>query len=480
MSESEKKVVVPPRLSGRRRIYASENEITPENVAGVLSNAYGEHTANIGQIKFLYDYYRGIQPILDRVKEVRPTICNRIVVNHAQECVSFKVGYQLSEPIQYVSRIGKDDDTYSAKIARLNDMMFAEDKASMDHDLFEWMCICGLGERLVLPDTASDTETGGAPFEIYTIDPRDAFVIYSPSFEHKPMAGVVISHSAEFVDTFTVYTPGRVYTVRDNLLVDMRDNVLGIPLIEYELNNARMGVFEAALPILDAINAVESNRLDGIEQTVQSLIKFINCDIDEATFAGMLALGAVKVKSVDGQKGDVDIIKNDLDQTQTQVTKDDLYQSFLNISGMPNRNVGSGASDTGAAVVLRDGWTLAESHAKSYELQFKKAERSFLRVVLRICSRSKETDIGLNIGEIDMAFNRRNYDNILTKSQVLTTMLAEGSIHPLLAYRACGLFVDPEAAYLMSEEWVEEHGERAPETVSEPQNVTSSAGQPQQ
>ena len=258
------------------------------------------------------------------------------------------------------------------------------------------------------------------------------------------------------------------------------DNVIGIPLVEYELNNARMGVFEAALPILDAINAVESNRMDGIEQTVQSLIKFINCDIDEDTFAAMLSLGAVKVKSVDGQKGDVDIIKNDLDQTQTQVTKDDLYQAFLNITGMPNRNVGSGASDTGAAVVLRDGWTLAESHAKSYELQFKKAERAFLRLVLKICDKSKDTSIGLSLSEIDMAFNRRNYDNILTKSQVLTTMLAEGSIHPLLAYRACGLFVDPEAAYLMSEDWDREHGISEVGQSQKPVNITSAAGQPQQ
>ena len=32
-------------------------------------------------------------------------------------------------------------------------------------------------------------------------------------------------------------------------------------------------------------------------------------------------------------------------------------------------------------------------------------------------------------------------------------MLNDDSIHPLLAFEHCGMFVDPQSAYEMSEEW---------------------------
>ena len=78
-----------------------------------------------------------------------------------------------------------------------------------------------------------------------------------------------------------------------------------------------------------------------IEQFVQSFIKFVNCDIDEETFKAFKEMGAIKVKSSSGEKADVDIISQELNQTQTQVTKDDLYQTVLIICGMPDRK-GSG------------------------------------------------------------------------------------------------------------------------------------------
>ena len=216
-----------------------------------------------------------------------------------------------------------------------------------------------------------------------------------------------------------------------------------------------MGVFEPALPLLDALNSIESNRLDGVEQTVQSLMKFINCDITEDGFTDMLKLGAIKIDSRDGVAADVDIIQNTLDQQQTEVTKNDIYDAILNICGMPKSTSSSGG-DTGAAVLLRDGWTMAESHAKSFELQLKKAERNTLRVVLNICKQTSDCDIDLRIRDIELVFNRRNYENIQVKAQVLTTMLSSTSIHPELAFQACGLFSDPDAAYAKSMEYKEE------------------------
>ena len=95
-----------------------------------------------------------------------------------------------------------------------------------------------------------------------------------------------------------------------------------IPIFEYPANNARLGSFEIVLPLLDAINNVESNRLDGVEQFIQAFVKFVNCDITTDDFVALKELGAIKVKSADGANADVDIVTQELNQVQTQTLVD--------------------------------------------------------------------------------------------------------------------------------------------------------------
>lgn len=481
---------------GRLAIQTSVDEIGPENVVSVLDKALPLFGYNQSQCLYLWRYFKGDQPILwEKTKDVRPEIDYRVVENHAQEIVDFKVGYQLAEPMQYVLRHhdgstgplgGESDETEDGRETHLGDMnelntlMHADGKDFSDRELFEWMCVTGIGFRI-----CEASQDGDAPFEQHCLSPLETFVVRSSAYHHRPMLGVWVGRLADGTPVYNAWTDEWLFhVVGDRVVGEERHSYGRVPIVEYQLNMARMGVFEAALPLLDAINAVESNRLDGIEQTVQSLMKFVNCDIDEETFLAMLKLGAVKVSSQEGVKGDVDFIRNDIDQTQTQVTKQDLYQAIVNICGMPNRNGTSGSSsDTGAAVLLRDGWSLAESHAKGYELEFKRAEREFLRVALGICSQSKDTSIDLRIRDIELAFNRRNYENLLVKVQSLTTMLPESfHIHPEVAFRHSGLFSDPESAYLQSLKWTEENREAAPAQLAGAQPFGGpgpQAGQPE-
>lgn len=452
-------------MSGRREIRTSETEITPDNVVEVLLKALSIHALNQSEIDYLWRYYKGEQPIRYRTKDVRPEICNKIVENRANEIVSFKVGYLCGEPIQYVSRTGAESSV--SQINALNEYMFAEDKASEDQKLIEWQMICGTAYRLVLPDAADEVDE--APFELYTLDPRETFVVYSNEIGNKPMMAVKCSKDDDEILWYSIYTEKQFFLIRDSMLLHYEPHALGtIPIFEYPANNARLGSFEIVLPLLDAINNVESNRMDGVEQVVQAFMKFINCDITADEYESFMELGAIKVKSVDGQMADVSMVTTELNQTQSQTLKDDYYDAILTICGMPNRNGGSSTSDTGSAVLLRDGWSDAEARAKDSENVFKRSERQMLKLVLRICR-----DIGglnLLMKDIDIKFTRRNYDNIQSKSQVLISMLSEPKIHPQLAFQHSGMFSDAESAYTMSMEYYEEQQQKAQEMFSNNEN----------
>lgn len=434
------------QMNGRRVIRTSVREINRENLLEVLLKALSDHALNRSEIDYLWNYYRGKQPILHRTKEVRPEICNKIVENRANEIVSFKVGYLCGEPIQYVGRNGEEATTKA--ITALNELMFAEDKATKDQEIVEWQMICGTGYRLVLPDEPGEDDE--APFEIHTLDPRDTFVVYSNEIGHKPMMGVKYYKDDEQILHFSIYTENRYFLVEGDRIIEEKAHALDtIPIFEYPANNARLGSFEIVLPLLDTINNIESNRMDGMEQTIQAFIKFVNCDITAADFKELKDLGAIKVKSVDGATADVDVVTNDLNQDQSQTLKEDCYNAILTICGIPNRNGGSSTSDTGAAVLLRDGWSLAEARAKDSEHMFKKSEKKMLKLVLRIC-RDLGDGVNLRLKDIDMKFTRRNYEAIQSKSQVLVSMLQQPKIHPMLAFSHCGLFTDPESAYALS------------------------------
>ena len=452
------------QMNGRRVIKTSVDEITSNNVVNVLQKALGTHELNRSEIEYLWNYYRGKQPILNRVKDVRPEICNRIVENRANEIVSFKVGYLCGEPIQYVGRNGEESTTKA--IMALNELMFAEDKATKDQEIVEWQMICGTGYRLVLPDDNGDEDD--APFELYTLDPRDTFVVYSNEIGNKPLMGVKYYKDDENILHFSVYTENQYFLIEGEQIKDEKPHALGmIPIFEYPANNARLGSFEIVLPLLDTINNIESNRMDGMEQMIQAFIKFVNCDITAEDFNALKDLGAIKVKSVDGAQADVDVVTNDFNQDQSQTLKDDCYNAILTICGIPNRNGGSSTSDTGAAVLLRDGWSLAEARAKDSEHMFKKAEKNMLKLVLRICKMLDRIDLRLK--DIDMKFTRRNYEAIQGKSQVLVSMLQQPKIHPMLAFSHCGLFTDPESAYAMSMKYYEEEQEKlAQQNPTEP------------
>lgn len=443
-------------MTGRRVIYTDVDEITRDNVVQVLQKAMETHEVNRNEIQYLYNYYRGNQPILLREKDVRPEICNRIVENRANEIVSFKDSYLIGKPVQYVNRSG--DDGCSEDLNRLNEFMFLEKKSSRDKELVNWFHISGTGYRIILPNKDGRNFTT-SPFKIYSLDPRYTFVVYHSGLGHKRMLGGTYVVRDDNTVVYSVYTDNMYYEIIDGKITKEEPHTINsVPVIEYPLNSARLGAFEIVLSLLDAINAVTSNRLDGIEQFIQAIMVLKGVDIESKDFKELKEMGGLKIPL----EADVKYLVQELNQGHTQTVVDDLYQSVLTICGMPNRNGGSSTSDTGSAVIMRDGWSDAEARAQSTEDMFKESESEFLSIAIYIYNTFCNRD--LKPSAVETRFTRRNYENIQAKSQVLTTMLSNDKIHPRLAFEYCGMFIDPELAYTESMAYKEEQQAKA-ETV---------------
>lgn len=464
------------QLFGRQPIVTSVQQIDAENVVAVVSQAYAKHLANKADIDYLYNYYRGKQPILWRTKEIRPEIMNTIVENRANAIVAFRVGYTIGKPIKYVSSIS--DQTVSDKIAKLNNLMRVAGKASKDKQLVEWQMICGTGYRMIL---ANEDKKSAVPFELFTLDPRQAFVIYRNDIGHTPLAGVYYTVDDNQNVTLYVYTDSMFFQIEgweSGKLVESKPHTLGqIPVIEYPLNMARLGSFEVVLSLLDALNNLDSNNLDSVEQTVQSLLVATNCDFDEGVTANKIReSGMVCIKSVGDTKADIKVIGETLKQSDTETLKESVIRAIYEIAGIPVQGNGRSDSSNNGAVMLKNGWQGAETKAQDFEMMFRGPEQKTITMACDICKRLSDLEIAPT--EIEVKFTRRSYEDLLSKSQTLVTMLANNKIHPQCAYEACGLFIDTQEAYNLGMAWYDEHkfdDREVVEVVPEETEVTDNA-----
>ena len=464
------------QLNGRKVLYSPYEEVNDNNIVEILTNAYPQHIFNRTQIAYLFNYYKGIQPILEREKKIRSEINNKIVENHANAIVQFKTGYLLEKPIQYVARKDEVDDK---SINYLNDCMILENKESKDKKLANHQAICGTAYRLALPNKEYSMDIN-SPFNIYTIDPKSAFVVYSTGIGNKALVGVVYYSKKTLAGDEEVvlqaYTDKFLYeyVVGEATYRSKTPHIFGeIPLIEYPYNEERIGAFEVVIDLLNAVNLVQSNRLDGVEQFIQALLIFKNVDITKEDLLKLIELGAIKIKDDgEGVEANVEYLTQELNQEQVQKLKDDLLEVIYKIVGMPLGKGGSTGNSQGA-VIMRDGWSSVEAKAQETELMFKASEREFLKLALRYTRILTARKYNINLGDLDIKFTRRNYENTYQKTLILDVMLKNPKIAPRLAFVVCGLFSDSEQAYNESEAYYQKYLQEQQEKFEQEQRQTT-------
>lgn len=435
---------------GRRIIYTNKNQITANNIIDELNKALVIHNQNAREIEYLDRYYRGDQPILYRKKVNRPEVNNKIVLNLAYELVERKTAEICAEPIQYVLR-GTDDEK-SKQITELNITMDSESKQEVDIDICRWRSICGTAYRFIGNDSGSDDLLDESDFALFSENPVYTFVAYFSN--GRPAFSCQIREGENGETIYFCYTNSEWFEITDGKILRSGKNGNGaIPVIEYPNNARRISDIEITIPITDSINTLNSDRINGIEQFVSSWIKFVNCQVDKEQFKEMSLLGALVVKSNNGaeNKADVDVMSNELNQTEGQIVFNDLFEKFLSIQGLANRQ-GNTGGDTQGAVNLRNGHYDAGLRTAINEPILKKSERMSLKIILNRLRINR--NFTLLPSDIEIHINHNKLDNMLVKAEVLK-MLLDSGVYYKRAIKTVDMFSDPEQVAVESKKRME-------------------------
>ena len=454
---------------GRQTIYINRKESDLVNLrvdqlkkvlATYIPLIVETHEANKKRVRYLWDYYLGIQDIKDKVKYTRDEINNKVVENWAYAIVDFKKAWQLGNPIQYVMINEADNE----EISELNKYVRFEGKEAKDQSLYEDILVTGRGFRYHAARKNPDINEE-SPFEIFNVDRDSCEVIYSNGIGHEQLFSVILTDMKEIIKVdeeekennfieLTIYLRNRkiVCQYRNGEIKWLRDQdeilVLKEHIItEYYVNRDRISLIEIGKNLFDGINHLESMDFDDMEQYVNALMVFTNAEVNEEELDEIKALGAVNIKSTENKKASVELLQSRLNATETQTFYTRLLVALHQILGIPmatdSGTVTSG--DTGKAKMTGQGYTSAGIRAKTDETMFKTCDNNALKIILKICRRASGSKIkDLYASEVECKMNRDMSDNLLVKTQGLMNLLGAG-IPKEYAVPIISLFSDSNA-----------------------------------
>ena len=397
-----------------------------------MQKALGIHNSNRLDCEYLIDYFLGNQDILNRMPSGTSNINNKTVVNYAFPITREIVGYTFGSPTEFIPK----DMEYQEDVSKLSDIYNYEDN-TVDICSGIYASICGVGYMITLPSSnISKDMTPDIPIVHSFLDPRNTFVVQSTEVGNPTILSCnYVVNKVTGKKDYTCYTDKLKFEFSnmnpDTLKVSI--NPVGRNPITMVPNSLFLtGDWEQAIAVMNAQNQVSSDSLNDIEGTIKSLLVILGAEFeDEDTDLTKIKKNRVlTLVKGNGETGGLDakFIAPKLESTSVQNIREYLEKARNIITGIPDRSANSSGGDTGMAVLNRDGWTDIEIVARLKEMFYKNAKKEQLSVGIEILKKLGLIRNDLSTLNIELSVGRHTTDNLQTKTQAFSTLVATGEL----------------------------------------------------
>ena len=379
----------------------AEAKMTPELLAEYMT----KHKTEISQrYQKLHDAYENKYEIskLDKKPDWKPD--NRISVNFAKYITDTMNGFFIGVPIKIAS-----DDVKVSKYLEFLDQY--NDQDDNNAELSKICSIYGNGYEMYYVD-----EQGNIGITYLT--PMDAFMIYDDSILERPLFFVRHYKDADNVE-WGSWSDGRVvqhfvnrgsYKWVDEPKIHGFE---GVPAVEFIENEERMGIFESALPMIDAYNKAISEKANDVDYFADAYLKILGATLKENE------LDQLRQKRIINFEGDnaSDLIVEFLQKPNGDTTQENLINRLekliFQISMVANISDENFGTSSGIALKYK---LLAMSNlAKVKERKFTSGMNQRYRLIFSNPVSGMQKDAWVNI---KYQFTQNYPANILEESQI--------------------------------------------------------------
>lgn len=196
---------------------------------------------------------------------------NRISVNFAKYITDTFNGFFIGNPVKIMSD-SADVNEYIQYLDSYND------QDDNNAELSKICSIYGKGYEMYFVD-----EEGN--IGITYLDPTEAFIIYDESIVEKPLFFIRYYRDNENVERGSWSDNFRIQYFENNGSYRWTDEPHdhgfdGVPVSEYVENAERLGVFESAMPMINAYNKAVSEKANDVDYFADAYLKVIGAKLD--------------------------------------------------------------------------------------------------------------------------------------------------------------------------------------------------------
>ncbi|MGN1144922.1 MAG: phage portal protein [Acetatifactor sp.] len=301
----------------------------------LLEACIEQHLKEIPRLQKLDDYFDGEHDILKRVlDDSLPNV--KIVANHAEYITTIAVGYVHGARV-----------VYSGENATMLEQLYEKiEESSHNAELGTDVSVFGRGYELVF---MSDDKI---PYpELAVLSPYSTNVVCDTTVKHKSMFGFCFVPELDIKDKVTgyvvnVYCKGFIDTYRCSNLrsadtyvfIGREESFFGkVQITEYKNNKKGKGDYEGVIPLIDAYNLLQSDRLNDKEQLADALLAIENGSLgDDVAERSETAEFIKKEKILElDQGGKAYWVVKTLNETQIEVLKKSLKDDIHEFSKVP-------------------------------------------------------------------------------------------------------------------------------------------------
>lgn len=425
------------------------NELSPDKQA--IRHLILKHRSGVRNLEKNMNYYTGKHAILQDMDRE-----NKLVCNHAKDITDTASSYFIGNPVSYKS--GTD-------ITVLTDALELAGADEVDGDNGLDLSIYGRAYEYIY------TKQGETSLTIKNLRPENTFIVYDDSIEQNELFGVYYYKREDSTDqTSTIYVATvltrnykYVLNIQDidgpqALLEEPEAHFKGeVPVIEYLNNKLGIGDFELQIPLIDAYNALMSDRITDKEQFIDAILAIYGTllsDEDEeqegdgkGTDTAMKRLKAKKVVELPGDGAKMKYITRTFDEAGVEILKKAIEQDIHKFSHIPCMSDESfGGNVSGVAMEFK--LLGMENITKIKTRYYKKGLRKRLRIFASFLSKKGQQ---VDISGITPTFTRAMPKNLLEISQIVANLWGKVSKKTLLSQVPFVENVDDELAAVEKE-----------------------------
>lgn len=458
-------------------------ELTIEGIEKYLNVVFSQFEKNAETIRKDYDMYCLDHEILGKVRAHNDTEINNIVlIPDLKAKVDWKTGYVFGNPIKYAQNQTSDTDD----INYLNKYVRSACQRAVDKEVGTWAYATGVGYYFIEPRSDDFNIEVDAPYVLYAVDADTCTKVYSSFIGNQALFDFIFTKyeevktdgTKETVKVIDIYLKGSLYSYERRIGYPdwkrVREEARGVnkplPLVEKRFNPDGIGIVAMGESMQAAVDKIVSNGLDNIEDIVNQIIVYKNCNLGDdeeeksQTHRAAMKNGCLVVNGTKDTPADVDTLKTELSLSEVKELFSIINEKFHSALGVP-----MAMSSTNSGGTTKSGSEVANGYDNAYNRAlddintFIKADTELLQKIMWICQNTPDNKIdNLSPSDIEIKYSLNLTDNILTKTQSYVNLVQAG-VPPTIALRLCKLSNDPEAEGKLIDDYIAERDAKAAE-----------------